>query len=294
MFNPERLSPTVRLGIIMLLLTGALLMLLGRHTYEHSRAVPIMLQTAPVDPRSIFQGDFVTLSYEISRLSARLFDGDKGQKQGWSGDGLIVRAGQPVYVALKDAGLIWTDLRASFKPIAEVATGERVETRTLTKKGNDWRISQLMNAQAEGDNFWREEHWREGRSYYVVSKQIGPVWQPVRASVHPLTAQPGEVILRGKALTSTWGKTDGLRVTELPSPWKEADIVRVTYGIEAFFVPEGEGQWIDRLGWNGQRNRMLVRVKVSPSGTGYTDNIVFDGRDMFQNSGLDSWTSWRE
>ena len=46
---------------------------------------PIMLKCEPVDPRSLFSGDYVILNYEISRLDIKLFDGksyqlDKGDR----------------------------------------------------------------------------------------------------------------------------------------------------------------------------------------------------------------------
>jgi len=41
----------------------------------------ITLETAPVDPRSLFRGDYVRLGYEISRVDAALLD-DPGVKRG--------------------------------------------------------------------------------------------------------------------------------------------------------------------------------------------------------------------
>lgn len=52
----------------------------------------ITLQTAPVDPRSLFQGDYAILDYEIAEIPPPLAD---------------LRAGAPVYVTLAECGRVW-------------------------------------------------------------------------------------------------------------------------------------------------------------------------------------------
>lgn len=42
----------------------------------------IRLKTIPVDPRSLFRGNYARLEYDISRLSASRFPGDKKLRQG--------------------------------------------------------------------------------------------------------------------------------------------------------------------------------------------------------------------
>jgi uncharacterized membrane-anchored protein len=293
MFRPENLSPTVRSGIIVVALTGALLSLLGRHYYEHSRAVPVVLQTAPIDPRSVFQGDYVTLGYDINTLPAKIFVQPEDPKQKVSGEGYVsegylVNTGDPVYVALKDVGMIWTDLRASFSPFTELKTDEQVITRVIEKDAQ-WRLRWLFDWNSAEFEKLTHTEYKDGVSrntqaplgtiYYVLQRKIGPVWQAVRASTRPLKPEGGEVILRGTALSSLW---------------REGSDLRVTYGIEAFFVPEGDGKWVDQMQWSRQRDRFLVRVKIGPNGTGYTDNILLDGKEAFKNSGLESWSSWKD
>ena len=52
----------------------------------------ITLQTAPVDPRSLFQGDYAILDYEIAEVPPHLAD---------------LRAGAQVYVTLAECGDVW-------------------------------------------------------------------------------------------------------------------------------------------------------------------------------------------
>jgi uncharacterized membrane-anchored protein len=50
----------------------------------------VVLETAPVDPRDVFRGDYVVLRYEISTVSACCFD-----------------VGDTVYVSLEPRGDVW-------------------------------------------------------------------------------------------------------------------------------------------------------------------------------------------
>ena len=52
----------------------------------------ITLQTAPLDPRSLFQGDYAILDYEIAEIPPRLADQP---------------AGAQVYVTLAECGDVW-------------------------------------------------------------------------------------------------------------------------------------------------------------------------------------------
>lgn len=51
----------------------------------------VKLRTVPVDPRDLLYGDYVTLSYDISRLDPSL----------WKETGKTAERGQPIYVVLK-------------------------------------------------------------------------------------------------------------------------------------------------------------------------------------------------
>ena len=56
----------------------------------------ITLQTAPVDPRSLFQGDYAILDYEIAEVPAHLAEQP---------------AGATVYVVLAECGDVWCTAR---------------------------------------------------------------------------------------------------------------------------------------------------------------------------------------
>lgn len=181
----EAIRPAYRVGAIMLILSLMLGSLIMGAERIHLTGTRIVLATAPVDPRSLLQGDYVVLGYAISTLDPALFPEEQRMK--------VTKDG-PVYVEL----------------------------------------------------------------------QPGAVWTPVRASSQPLKAAPGHVVLRG-----------------------EREGARIRYGIEAFFVPEGQGYAIERMGWEeGGRERITVSVWVAPDGAALMDNLLIDGRPVFSSGGL--------
>lgn len=80
----------------------------------------VLLKTVPVDPRDLLRGDYVILSYDISRLQPELVKGDPPEKRGE-----VV-----LYVRLeKQPDGFWTTTEASFQPLPPA--GESVVLRSL-------------------------------------------------------------------------------------------------------------------------------------------------------------------
>ena len=61
-----------------------------------ARGREVVLQTVPVDPRSLLQGDYAILDYEIARLPGHLADTPVGEV-----------VGQVVYVGLREHRHVW-------------------------------------------------------------------------------------------------------------------------------------------------------------------------------------------
>lgn len=76
----------------------------------------IVLRTRPVDPNDIMRGDYVTLSYEISRIDPKQISGNEPGKAG----------NAKVYVALKKTGEAWVFSRASWQQITDKTADEVV------------------------------------------------------------------------------------------------------------------------------------------------------------------------
>src|SRR5262245_39653295 len=87
---------TLRILLVMALQTAALgYMIVDRQAVLNTGRV-VTLKVAPVDPRDIFRGDYVILSYEISRLEPPKLQGDK-----------TFDYGETVYVTLVREADVW-------------------------------------------------------------------------------------------------------------------------------------------------------------------------------------------
>ncbi len=62
------MSRNKRLLLLIGLQLVLLLTLVGKHQYIAATGQTITLKTAPVDPRDLFYGDYVTLRYDINRI----------------------------------------------------------------------------------------------------------------------------------------------------------------------------------------------------------------------------------
>jgi uncharacterized membrane-anchored protein len=99
---------SLRILIVVALQTAALAyMIVDRQAMLNASRV-VTLKVAPVDPRDIFRGDYVILSYDITRLEPGKLEGDD-----------VFAHGEKVYVTLVPSGDTWTAAAiAHNKPVA--------------------------------------------------------------------------------------------------------------------------------------------------------------------------------
>lgn len=103
-----------------------LLGMVGRHAYTLSTGEVIVLKTAPVDPWDYFQGEYVRLNYEISRL-------DPSEV---TMHGTPYTHNQTVWVTLKPGNPYWTaDAVSASRPPAGDGT---VVLRGTLESVQDW------------------------------------------------------------------------------------------------------------------------------------------------------------
>lgn len=89
-----------------------------------------VLRTAPVDPRDIFRGDYVILSYDISTMDGRTVPLDPDAENG-----------QEVYVVLRTTEPYATPLRTLATPPASLNEDEAVIRGKLTWANREGRAS---------------------------------------------------------------------------------------------------------------------------------------------------------
>lgn len=91
------MGTTLRILIVVALQTAALVYMIVERQAMLNASRVVTLKVAPVDPRDIFRGDYVILSYDISRLEPGKLAGDD-----------TFGYGDTVYVTLVPDGEAWT------------------------------------------------------------------------------------------------------------------------------------------------------------------------------------------
>lgn len=105
------------------------------------------------------------------------------------------------------------------------------------------------------------ESLKAGQTVFVTLEQEGEgAARPV--SVSPDRPQSGELAIAGSVRSST------------------AETVWIDYGIDAFFLPEGEGREIERL----DTSRVLLEVAIAGDGRSLPLNLLVDGK-VFKSDG---------
>jgi uncharacterized membrane-anchored protein len=185
-----RLSLNLRLLVVAAAMTLVLAGMVAVKQYTLATGTLVTLETRPIDPRSLFRGDYVRLRYAISLIDLKELPGDDD-----------VERGDSVYVVL-----------------------------------------------APGD----------------------PFWTPVSVYHAAPTPAEGQVVLRGE-VTNHW---------QYPGDDKmpPTDQLDVTYGIESYFVPEGEGRELEDPSNVGL---ISIVVAVDRFGNSGIKQILVDGQPRF-------------
>lgn len=103
---------------------------------------------------------------------------------------------------------------------------------------------------------------KNGDALYVTLEEQQPGdWRAVTTTtVYPAVVAPNQVVLRGKVI-NTW-------------PGVASDTSDVRFGIESYFVPEGEGKVLEDKVRTGD---LKVVVAVDESGKAAIKGLVLDG-----------------
>lgn len=78
------------------------------------KGVKIVVRTVPVDPRSLFRGDYINLNYEFSGIDLNMVESDR----------TYFHKGQKVFVKLTKVGDDWKAVQVSSKPIRDIGRDE--------------------------------------------------------------------------------------------------------------------------------------------------------------------------
>jgi uncharacterized membrane-anchored protein len=180
-----------RLAVVVVLQTAALVYMIGARQWTLATGTPVVLETEPIDPRSLFSGDYVRLNYRISRLD-----------------------------------------------VAELA-GER--------------------------------NFRNHEIVYVTLRPGTPFWRAVSVCHDYPVVPAGDVAIRGQVTGVSRGSWN-----PETRKWEESDsqVLAVHYGIETYFVPEGEGRELERPKGD---TKVTVRVAVDRDGKAAIQAVLVNG-----------------
>lgn len=199
-----------RFGISLILLALAQTLFLGALIWDRVSLLRspdvVTLKTAPVDPRDIFRGDYVILSYEISQLPLDKLSGDDEFTDG-----------DAIHVELAPGDETWNAV-AAWRDRPEPADGNKII---------------------------------RGRISYVFENRM-------------ITRAPD----------------DGTEMEMAPeAPCPGCRTANITYGIESYFVPEGEGRVLE-----DERNAgtLTVDVALGRSGTAAIKGLRLDGEPIYE------------
>ena len=131
-------SSHLRFAVILGALTVALLGLVLKAEMQRAVSVPVILATVPVDPRSLFQGDYVVLAYEIRNIADDLYDSS-----------VTPSVGDTVYVELQPGTPVWTPLRASIQAF-KAQKGNQLIRGTYGYRGITYGIEQFFVPENQG------------------------------------------------------------------------------------------------------------------------------------------------
>lgn len=184
-----------RIFLILVLQTAALAGMVAMKQWTLATGTPILLKTEPIDPRSLFRGDYVVLNYSISRLELDQLGGD--------------------------------------------------------------------------DDFARNQ------DVYVVLEPGAAYWEPESVHHHYPAAPERAVVMRGEVFG-----TDSTRFDPAQKQVVSARAILVRYGIENYFVPEGEGRALER----GDAGPIDVQVVVDARGNSAIAGILVNGVPRYRET----------
>lgn len=182
-----------RIAVVVALQTLALAGMVGMKQYTLSTGVPIVLRTEPIDPRSLFSGDYVRLNYAISQLDIDRLAGD--------------------------------------------------------------------------DAFER------GDTVYVLVRQGKECWEPVSLHGRRPDAPAGQIAIKGRVEHLNDFRWEGPGRPSVPGK-----TITVTYGIENYFVPEGEGRDLERP---KPGETVAIRVVVDKYGNPGIKAVLVNGKERY-------------
>lgn len=228
-----------------LLLTG----MIAYRQHWVSTGEKILLKTIPVDPRDIFRGDYVRLSYEISGLDLDSLSLSESFKPN-----------ETIFVNLKkdEEGIYRASSVSRTQPAGETFIQGRILNEQQSSR---WQV----NFRDDSNNLhtlnprWFFGYKNSERVMFCLDRQDNVLHQFKESSDYRPQCPSGNPL-------------SGVIEEVIETKFKQLNI---EYGIESYFVEEGKGREIETA-----RNARDLKVEVSlrKDGKGIITGLVMDGK----------------
>jgi len=187
----------VKIFIIILIQSSLLFAMIANRQAILSSDTIVILEIRPIDPRSLFRGDYVRLSYEINELQLDKLSGNQ-----------LFKRNDTVYVMLQKQGLYW-QARAVFLEKTEAQSSQQIFIRGVVKS---------VRNRNQDDN---------------------------------------------------------------PKSYKKTISINVSYGIENYFVPEGEGLKLERP---QPGDKVTLEIALDEEGHAAIKSLLLNGVKQYEEA----------
>ncbi len=146
-----------------------------------------------------------------------------------------------------------------------------IDPRSLFR-GDYVRLQYAINT-LDLDALKHDDHFSRGETAYVVLERGKPYWKPVAVHHTPPALLANEVAIKGEVRnvqTRRWN-----RETNRLEPVRYLDM---HYGIESYFVPEGEGR---RLEHPAEGEKVDIRIAVDRFGNAGIKGVLVNGQERY-------------
>jgi uncharacterized membrane-anchored protein len=133
-------------------------------------------------------------------------------------------------------------------------------------RGQYVQLSYKISTLRESEVAFSGAPYRDGQRVWVTLRKGDPYWRATTVSDRKPEPSAGEVPVLGTVQWMSWAGDGGTtRPTE----------VFVRYGIEQFYVPEGQGQEIER-----SREPLTVEARVDSFGRAALSRVFREGKEI--------------
>ncbi|MDD5644979.1 MAG: GDYXXLXY domain-containing protein [bacterium] len=137
---------------------------------------------------------------------------------------------------------------------------EPIDPRSLFR--GDYVILRYPFSSLRCDEIGLKKHeMHELKNVYVILKKKGDLWEYDRASVSKPPIAQNEVFLKGVVVSDMWDFSGNGSVS-------------VKYGIESYFVPEGEGKELEK---HREKRNLSAEIYVNSRGTALLTGLFAKG-----------------